>query len=102
MKSLIFLSILSLTLALPQNGDLREVLKEASEDIANAVMTKTGALNFMGGAAMDVTLNLTNSALDTISDIDFEGALNDTEISIKEQKIAMIEALFDAKRQVIR
>ena len=107
MKDLIFLLILGLTQARPQNEvvtDFREVVEAASEDIATAVVTKTGALNFMGGAAMDVTLNITNSALDILdmSDIDFEGALNETEANIKENKIAMIEALFDAKRQVIR
>ena len=107
MKNLIFLLILGLTQARPQNEaitDFRDVVEAASNDIATAVVTKTGALNFMGETAMDVTLNITNSALDILdlSDIDFEGALNDTEANIKENKIAMIEALFDAKRQVIR
>jgi len=93
---------LSLASARPQNTNLRDVIKEASEDIVTAVVSKTGALSFVGDTALNVTLNVTNSALDILSDIDFEGALNGTEDKVKANKVAMIEALFDAKRQVIR
>ena len=53
-------------------------------------------------SSIDATLGATFEALPEFPDVDWEGKLNDTEDSIKDSKVAMIEALFDAKRHVIR
>ena len=99
-KGLFFLAILSLASARPQNFE--DVVGTASKDLADVVASKTGALTLMGNSAINVTLDITNSAFDTLADIDFEGALNQTEDKVKANKVAMIEALFNAKRQIIR
>ena len=99
-KGLFFLTVLSLASARPQNFE--DVVGTASKDLAEVVARKTGALTLMGNSAINVTLDITNSAFDTLADIDFEGALNQTEDKVKANKVAMIEALFNAKRQIIR
>ena len=89
---------------------LEELIKEAEEDIQAAILSKTGALSFMGESMVNFTLNTTNLIEDYFGnldlnvdlDLDLESSLNSTEESIKEKKKAVIEALFHAKRQVLK
>ena len=127
MKILIHFLFLGLVSARPSFGNnkplfaedtLDDLLREAQDDITDAIMSKSGALSFMGETMVNLTLdsstligdltlnasNLVNEYVDQIGldQIDFEASLNDTEESIKEKKKVVVEALFDSKREILK
>ena len=78
------------------------VIEETIENVDEALVSKTAMVSMLVNNSIDATFNATIKVLDNLPEIDWESALNETEDSIKENKIQMITALFDAKRQIIR
>ena len=97
----IFLIFTTFANARPQE-DFSEAIQETIENVDEAVVSKTALVSMLVNNSIDATFNATIKVLDQLPDIDWESALNETEDSIKENKIQMITALFDAKRQIIR
>ena len=97
----IFLIFTTFANARPQEG-FSGVIQETIENVDEALVSKTAMVSMLVNNSIDATFNATIKVLDQLPDIDWESALNETEDSIKENKIQMITALFDAKRQIIR
>ena len=97
----IFLILATFANARPQE-DFSATIQETIENVDEALVSKTAMVSMLMNNSIDATFNATINVLDQLPDIDWESALNETEDSIKENKIQMITALFDAKRQIIR
>ena len=97
----IFLILRTFANARPQE-DFSGAIQETIENVDEALVSKTAMVSMLVNNSIDATFNATIKVLDQLPDIDWESALNETEDSIKENKIQMITALFDAKRQIIR
>ncbi len=57
---------------------------------------------FVGSTAANAALAGGQSAVDYVSAIDVEKAINKTEETVLEQKTALIKGAFDAKREALR
>lgn len=112
------LLIIGIANARPQDGvvnedfeTLTDGVEQLGKDISKVVDSKTGALVFIGGNAFNYTVDAAGAvssgvgqASNYLNGITLEGLQNGTisaEEAIKIKKIAMIQALFDAKRQVL-
>jgi len=113
------LLLIGIATARPQEGAVNEDfetltdgVEQLGKDISNVVNSKTGALVFIGGNAFNYTVDAAGTvssglgqAGNFINGITIEGMENGTisaEEAIKIKKIAMIQALFNAKRQVLQ
>jgi len=112
------LLLIGIAVARPQEGAVNEDfetltdgVEQLGKDISKVVNSKTGALVFIGGNAFNYTVDAAGTvssglgqAGTFINGITLEGLENGTisaEDAIKIKKIAMIQSLFNAKRQVI-
>jgi len=119
MKSIIFLPffIFAIVTARPQDvhedkfDTLKEGVDETIKDISTALNSKTGAITIIGGSAFNLTADAAGAAsnglgqaanyLSNITLQSMENRLNSTEDAIKAHKIAMIHAIFNAKRSIL-
>ena len=85
----IFLIFTTFANARPQE-DFGATIQETIENVDEAVLSKTAMVSMLVNNSIDATFNATIKVLDQLPDIDWESALNETEDSIKENKIQMI------------
>jgi len=119
MKSIFFLPfvIFAIVTARPQDvhedkfDTLQEGVDETIKDIKTALDTKTGAITFIGGSAFNFTadaagaasngVGLAGSYLGNITLESMETKLNSSEDALKAYKVAIIHAIFNAKRTML-
>ncbi len=96
-----------------QPDTFSEVIDHVSKDLTRVAESKAALVNLIAktavNAAADVGVSMGASAVGvgntvvrTVSADNIEAAINSTEDAIKDSKVAMIESVFDAKRQLIR
>ena len=89
-----------------QHATLGGALNDVVQDTLKAGYSGAAVLQFLGGTTVNAGVEAykagQNYVKESIDSIDLEAAVNATEEVVKEEKIAMIERVFEFKRQALR
>jgi hypothetical protein len=79
-----------------------DVLTDVADDMTRVVKSTAGVVTFVGETTANAGVEAGKTAFEYVNAIEVEAHLNATEDAVKANKVAMIESIFDVKRNALR